>query len=426
MVKSVQIPSKGANCMIPTPEKRIADFENLGFGMFVHWGLYSQLGQGEWIFHHDPDHNMDEYKKLAETFTAEDFDADALVLTAKNAGCKYITLTTRHHDGFSLYDTKGLCDFDAPHSAAKRDLIKEFVEACNRHGIVPFFYHTTLDWYQKDFHEDFDSYLEYLRKSVEVLCTNYGKIGGLWFDGNWSKTDADWKEDALYATIRQHQPDAIIINNTGLVQRGEIGNPELDSVTFEQGRPTPMDREGMSKYVAAEMCYTLNDHWGIGENDFNYKSPCELIESLCACRRVGANLLLNIGPTAQGGVDPFQREIMRIMGKWMGLYGEAIYKGKPHPATCGNAKNFLLKGDGCLYIFVHDLGLGGSVHVAVNGECENDFVFRGVDEKIEKVYWMDNDEELSFENEDGNLSVYATNFPYGKSTCVRVAKAIIK
>ena len=259
-----------------------------------------------------------------ETFTAEDFDADALVLTAKNAGCKYITLTTRHHEGFSLYDTKGLCDFDAPHSAAKRDLIKEFVEACNRHGIVPFFYHTTLDWYQKDFHEDFDSYLEYLRKSVEVLCTNYGKIGGLWFDGNWSKTDADWKEDALYATIRQHQPDAIIINNTGLVQRGEIGNPELDSVTFEQGRPTPMDREGMSKYVAAEMCYTLNDHWGIGENDFNYKSPCELIESLCACRRVGANLLLNIGPTAQGGVDPFQREIMRIMGKWMGLYGRRL------------------------------------------------------------------------------------------------------
>lgn len=426
MVKSIQITSKGANYMIPTPEKRIADFENLGFGMFVHWGLYSQIGQGEWILDHDPNRHMDEYKHLAETFTAEDFDADALVLTAKNAGCKYITLTTRHHEGFSLYDTKGLCDFDAPHSAAKRDLVKEFVDACNRHGIVPFFYHTTLDWYQKDFKEDFDSYLEYLRKSVEVLCTNYGKIGGLWFDGNWSKKDADWKEDALYATIRKHQPDAIIVNNTGLGKRGEIGNPELDSVTFEQGRPTPMDREGMSKYVAAEMCYTLNDHWGIGENDFNYKSPCELIESLCACRRVGANLLLNIGPTAQGGVDPFQREIMKIMGKWMGLYGEAIYKGKPHPATCGNNKNFVLKGDGCLYIFVHDLGRGGSIHVAVNGECENDFVFRGVDEKIEKVYWMDNDEELDFKNEDGNLSVFATNFPYGKSTCVRVAKAIIK
>ncbi len=412
--------------MIPTPEKRIADFENLGFGMFVHWGLYSQIGQGEWYFNHSSDRNMDEYKKLAETFTAEDFDADTLVLTAKNAGCKYITLTTRHHEGFSLYDTKGLCDFDAPHSAAKRDLIKEFVDACNRHGIVPFFYHTTLDWYQKDFNEDFDSYLEYLRKSVEVLCTNYGKIGGLWFDGNWSKKDADWKEDDLYATIRKHQPDAIIVNNTGLSHRGELGNREIDSVTFEQGRPTPMNREGMSKYLAAEMCYTLNDHWGIGQNDFNYKSPCELIESLCACRRVGANLLLNIGPTAQGGVDPFQREIMKIMGKWMGLYGEAIYEGKPHPATCGNAKNFALKGDGCLYFFVHDLGRGGSKHVAVNGEFENDFVFRGVDEKIEKVYWMDNDEVLDFEENDGNFSLGATNFPYGKSTCVRVAKAILK
>ena len=256
---------------VPVPLPRIAAFEKMGLGMFVHWGLYSQLGMGEWTYHiHNRD--MKDYKKLAETFTAEDFDAEALVLTAKNAGCKYITLTTRHHEGFSLYDTRGLSDFDAPHSAAGRDLIREFVDACNRHGIVPFFYHTTLDWYNEDFNGDFDAYLEYLRKSVEVLCTNYGKIGGLWFDGNWSKPGADWKEDALYATIRKHQPEAIIVNNTGLSAQGALGNPEIDSVTFEQGRPTPMKRDGMPKYIAAEMCHTLNDHWGIGNSDFNYKS----------------------------------------------------------------------------------------------------------------------------------------------------------
>ncbi len=411
--------------MVPTPEKRIVDFENLGFGMFVHFGLYSQLGMGEWTFHcHKRD--MNEYKKLADTFTAEDFDADSLVLTAKNAGCKYITLTTRHHEGFSLYDTDGLCDFDAPHSAAKRDLIREFVDACERHGIIPFFYHTTLDWYQSDFNDDFDAYLEYLRKSVEVLCKNYGKIGGFWFDGNWSKKDADWKEDELYATIRKYQPDAIIVNNTGLSARGEIGNIEIDSVTFEQGRPTPMNREGMSKYLAAEMCYTLNDHWGCGKNDFNYKSPKDLIESLCACRRVGANLLLNIGPTAQGGVDPYQRELMNIVGKWMNIYGEAIYNGRPHLATCGNQKNFVLQGDNCLYFFIHDLSRGGSKHVTALGECNSDFVFRGVSEQIDTVEWLDNGEVLDFDKEDDVISLFATSYSYGMSTCVRVAKATLK
>jgi len=411
--------------MIPIPEKRISDFENLGFGMFVHWGLYSQLGVGEWTFHsHHRD--MNEYKKLKDTFTAEDFDAEELVLTAKNAGCKYITLTTRHHEGFSLYDTKGLCDFDAPHAAAKRDLIREFVDACNKHGIIPFFYHTTLDWYQKDFNENFDAYLEYLRKSVEVLCTNYGKIGGLWFDGNWSKKDADWKEDALYATIRKHQPDAIIVNNTGLSNRGETGHPEIDSVTFEQGRPTPMDREGMPKYLAAEMCYTLNHHWGIGYNDLDYKSPGELIETLCACRRVGANLLLNIGPTAQGGIVPIQKELMGIMGRWMNFYGEAIYRGKPHPATCGNKKNFVLRSDDALYFFVHDLRSGGSAHVAVPGEGNPDFTFHGVEESIESMEWMDNNEPLTFTATEDTVKVDATGFRYGFQTCVRVAKAKLR
>ena len=411
--------------MIPKPEKRVADFEKLGFGMFVHWGLYSQLGMGEWTYHaHKRD--MNEYKRLKDTFTAEDFNAEELVLTAKNAGCRYVTLTTRHHEGFSLYDTKGLCDFDAPHSAAKRDLVREFVDACNKHGIVPFFYHTTLDWYQPDFNENFDAYLEYLRKSVEVLCTNYGRIGGLWFDGNWSKKDADWKEDALYGTIRKHQPDAMIINNTGLGDLGKTGHPELDSVTFEQGRPTPMDRKGMPKYVAAEMCYTLNHHWGIGHCDLDYKSPRELIESLCACRRVGANLLLNIGPTAQGGVDPYQKQLMAILGRWMQIYGEAIYEGKPHPATCVNSKNFVLKGENCLYFFVSNPGIAGDANVTVDGGGDTDFTFRGICESVESVRWMDNGEELAFQSKDGVFSLDATKYPYGTNTCVRVAKATLK
>lgn len=154
-----------------------------------------------------------------------------------------------------------------------RDLIREFVDACNKYDLKPFFYHTTLDWYNPDFKDNFEAYLEYLRKSVEILCKNYGKIGGLWFDGNWSKSDADWREDELYSTIRRYQPEAMIINNTGLSERGATGHPEIDSVTFERGTPTPMNREGMDKYLTAEMCQTLNSHWGIGFEDLNYKSP---------------------------------------------------------------------------------------------------------------------------------------------------------
>ena len=409
---------------IPIAEDYIKKFEKMGFGMFVHWGLYSQLGKGEWTYAVE-EMDMDEYKKLKETFTAEDFDAEELVLIAKNAGCKYITLTTRHHEGFSLYDTCGLNDFDAPHSPAKRDLVKEFVDACNKYGIVPFFYHTTLDWYNPDFNNNFETYLEYLRKSVEILCTNYGKIGGLWFDGNWSKPESNWKLDELYGTIRKYQPKAMIINNTGLGNRGRLEHPEIDSVTFEQGRPTPMNREGMEKYVSAEMCYTLNQHWGTGHNDFNYKSPRELIETLCDCRKVGANLLLNVGPEAQGNVTGMSKELMAIIGKWMNIFGEAIYEGKPYFAG-SVGKNFVLKGENCLYIFAYDLGSKGNENVTVGGKYAGVYSFSGIKENIEKIEWMDNCEELNFSLKDEMLTVNLTGRPYGTGYCVRVAKAYIK
>lgn len=408
---------------IPKAKQYILDFEQHGFGLFVHWGLYSQLGQGEWTYllHN---RKMEEYKKLADTFTAEDFDAERLVLTAKQAGCKYITLTTRHHEGFSLYDTCGLNTFDAPHSAAKRDLVQEYVDACNKHGIAPFFYHTTLDWYNEDFENDFDAYLEYLRKSVEILCKNYGKIGGLWFDGNWSKRDADWKEDKLYATIRKYQPEAMIINNTGMSQRGKIGNPEIDSVTYEQGCAAPMNREGMPKYVSAEVCHTINDHWGIGGMDFNFKSPKTLIENLCNCRKVGANYLLNIGPTAQGGLQTIQEELLHLIGNWMEIYGEAIYNGRPCDSY-GIGKNFILRGKQALYLFFYDLGKNGDANVTVGGKYHGPYAFCNVTDEIKEIKWMDNDESLVFSQKDSMLTVNATGYPYGMSTCVRVAKAIL-
>ncbi len=407
--------------MIPVPEKRIADFENMGFGMFIHYGLYSQMGQGEWIMN-SAKISREKYAKLASTFTARDFDARAIARTAKAAGMKYITLTTRHHDGFSLYDTKGLSDFDAPHSAAGRDLVREFVDACNEEGLLPVFYHTTIDWHVESYEKDFKRYLQYLQDSVEILCTQYGKIGGLWFDGNWARPAGDWDEDGLYKTIRRHQPDALIVNNTGLDARGATGHPEIDSVTFEQGHPEPMHREGMPKYVAAEMCHTMNDHWGFGKGDLHYKSLTEMIETLCACRKVGANYLLNVGPDGDGNIIPLQKSILQGMGDWIRICGNCIYTGRPSEIK-GERKNFALEDGRGAYLFVHDLGVIGSANVVVDGGGLGYKYFKNVQKKVKRVFWTDNNEELDFVQHGDNLWFNATGFPYGCNYVVRIAQA---
>ena len=170
------------------------------------------------------------------------------------------------------------------------------------------------------------------------------------------------------------------------------------------------------------MCYTLNNHWGIGDLDLEYKSPKELIEALCDCRRVGANYLLNIGPTAQGGVDPYQGELMKIIGKWMSIYGEAIYKGKPCLAKC-EGKHFILRGDDALYLFFFDMSIKGHANVTVGMTADGSYHFEGVEDKVSSIQWMDNGEILEFEQKEHELNVKATRYPSGMSTCVRVAKA---
>ena len=407
---------------IPVPEKRIAHFEKLGFGMFIHWGLYSQLERGEWTFDLHKD-SIDKYPDCFNNFTAEDFDAKAICQLAKKAGMKYITLTTRHHDGFSLYHTKGLSDYHVMHTPCKRDLIKEFVDACNEEGLMPMLYHTTLDWQHPDFNNDFDAYLEYLRKSVEILCTNYGKIGGLWFDGNWSKRGADWKLDELYGMIHRLQPDAMVINNTGLSEQGKTGHPEIDSVTFEQGQATVMNREGMDKYVAAEMCQTMNRHWGIAVNDLDYKSPRQMIERLCHARKVGANYLLNIGLTGQGGVTKITEALLEIIGQWTSMAKESLYEGKPSTMVCNEDKDFVLEKDGYAYIYVHDLPLLGPKDVVVAYEkTDGDHSVRNVNRKVKSMKWVDNNEELLFTQDDDVLKYRATGYYYGTQLIVRIAK----
>jgi alpha-L-fucosidase len=397
----------------------------LAYGLFLHWGLYSQLGRGEWIQHAEQI-PVEEYAKLKDTFTAADFDARAIARLAKDAGMKYITLTTRHHDGFSLYDTRGLSDFDAPHSPAGRDLVAEFVEACRAEGIVPFFYHTTLDWRFDSWHcsdEEFAAYLEYLHASVEVLCKHYGEIGGLWFDGNWSRRDADWREDRLYGIIRKHQPKAMIINNTGLGARGVLGHPEIDSTTFEQGLPAAPNREGWPKYVAGEMCQTMSAYWGIGFDDFSYMSPREVIENLCACRKVGANYLLNVGPTATGAIPAYEAATLRRVGEWIAQNAVPIYDGKPVAIGC-QGRDFVLEADGAWYYFAHGLARGGSAHVVSSDGGAGPRAMTGVKTQIQSAQWLDSGEELAFvqDTDSGIAALNCTVYPYGTNRVVRVAR----
>lgn len=429
---------------IPTPLPRIAAFEKMGFGMFLHWGLYSQLGAGEWV------QNVrkipwTEYRHLADTFTAEDFDPEAIAALAAEAGMRYITLTTRHHDGFSLYDTCGLNDFDAPHSAAKRDLVAEFVAACRKYDIVPFFYHTTLDWYWREpgaentrnsyshytaeiSREVFEEYLKYLRASVEILCRNYGKIGGLWFDGNWCRKGESWQEDELYGMIRKYQPDAIIVNNTGLSALGKTGHPEIDSVTYENNSARPMNREGMEKYLASEVCKTMNCHWGIGNRDFNFLSPGDVIERLCHSRGCGANFLLNFGPTPQGGIPDYEKAVLKLVGRWIKLCGEAVYESVPDTSLKCQGRDFILRRGKELYYFAFDLRIAGHADVTAVLQGPGVRSISGIGEKILSAEWLDNGENLNFIQNPGNgmAAVNFTGFPYGSHTVVRVAKLIVE
>ncbi len=399
----------------------IKDFEKMGFGMFVHFGLYSILGKGEWA-KLSLSISDEEYGTLPGLFHPKKDWASDLARAAKEAGCKYINLTVRHHDGFSLFDTCGLNAYDAPHSGCGRDLVREFVDACREEGMIPFFYHTLLDWHEETYRTDFPTYLKYLRDSIEILCRNYGKIGGFWFDGMWDKPEDDWEEDVLYGLIRRYQPEAMIINNTGLSARGTLGHIELDSVTFERGKPEALNFDGVPKYVASEMCEIFADHWGYAREDLAYRSPAQMIRELAECRRYGSNMLLNVGPLGDGSLRLMDAAILDLMGKWVNYYEEAIRLPRPSGIEIKNKKSdFLLKNGNTYYFFCYDLPMRADANLALNekGDISDTFALT---ETIQTVIWMDNGEPLNFVQEGSEVTVYTEPFCYGRNLVVRVAK----
>lgn len=384
--------------------------------MFIHFGLYSVIGRGEWYYmQYVPDKN--EYESTINKFKITKNWAKNLVKTAKDAGCKYITLTTRHHDGFSLYDTCGLSEFDAPHSPTGRDLIREFVDECNKEEIIPFFYHTLLDWHNPDYNNDFPKYIDYLDKSIEILCKNYGKICGFWFDGMWDKPNEDWQEDRIYGAIRKYQPEAMIINNTGLNALGQTGHIEIDSVTFERGKPAFVDTS--EKPIAGEVCDALTDHWGYAKYDICLKSPKELIETLVDCRKYDCNLLLNSGLKGNGKMDEGEKAAFKRIGMWIKENKNFIYKAKSTDLTAENA-DMMTDGE-YYYAAIKGVLMSANCNVAKFGESKT--VTLNTDKRIVDAEWLDSGKEINLKTDN---SFVCEPFEYGKSLAVRVAKFKLK
>jgi alpha-L-fucosidase len=327
------------NIIKQASNKGLTWFQDARFGMFIHWGLYALLGRGEWVMHWEriP---VSEYERLAGQFNPAEFDADEWVALAMQSGQKYMVITSRHHDGFSMYDT-ALSDYKVTNTPFHRDPLAELAEACVRSGQVKLgFYVSLLDWHHPAyrFRQEsglaWEDYLAFLHGQVRELCTQYGEVACFWFDGDWPRqklTDENayfaaggsFEYERLYNLAHELQPDAVIQNN-----RHARPLPGEDIQGFEQDLPGS-NAAGFNTTevydLPVEVCMTMNDHWGIYVGDENYKSTRALIHNLARAASVGGNYLLNVGPSAEGLILPVQAQRLREMGAWLDKNGEAIY-----------------------------------------------------------------------------------------------------
>ncbi|MEM3026542.1 MAG: alpha-L-fucosidase [Thermoproteota archaeon] len=307
-------------------ESAVEWFRNARLGIFIHWGIYSILGRGEWVMHNEKI-SVQEYEKLASVFNPVRFNADEWVSVFKEAGARYITFTTKHHDGFCMFDSR-LTDYKVTRTPFRRDVLRELTEAAGRAGLKVFFYYSLLDWHHPDYYPlgltgqyagrkpggNWEKYLDYYIGQVRELCENY-EAGGFWFDGWWDKPDADWRLTDLYETIRSLRPSALIGNNHHVDPF-----PGEDFQIFEQdvpGENTAGFNKAKVSNLPLETCMTINNSWGYNKDDKNYKSSEELIGVLRRVNGLGANLLLNVGPLPSGELDPEQVKRLKEVGAWV-------------------------------------------------------------------------------------------------------------
>jgi alpha-L-fucosidase len=363
----------------PTPENLKARewFQDAKFGLFIHWGVYSVLGDGEWVMNN---HKMTvaEYEKLPPQFNPTEYDPAEWVRTAKAAGMKYITITSKHHDGFAMWDSKVSDWTVVKRTPYKKDVLKMLADECRKQDVKLFFYHSHLDWHHPDYyprgrtghntgrpeHGDFDKYLDYMDAQLEELCTGYGPIAGIWFDGWWDQqvkkpggdpkaTRVDWRLRRTYDLIHRLQPQALIGNNHHVAPF-----PGEDFQMFEKdlpgGNTSGFNADSRPGVLPLETCETISKAWGYNKNDRAFKSSKELIHYLVRAAGLNANFLLNVGPMPSGKIQPEFVERLQEVGRWTEKNGETIYntRGGPVPPQPWGVTTRSKQGD---RVYVHVL-----------------------------------------------------------------------
>jgi len=400
-------------------DERMKWWREARFGMFIHWGLYSvpagtykgkQIpGIGEWIME-NADIPVVEYEKFAKQFNPVKFNADQWVQTARNAGMKYIVITSKHHDGFCLWDSK-VTNYDIMDATPfKRDILKELSVACKKHGIRLCFYHSIMDWHHPDaqapFHPNyndgsrtnpnFSRYVKnYLKPQIKELITNYGPLGVMWFDGEWIK---DWTEPQgvdLYNHVRSLQPNIIVNNRVGKGRKSMQGMTRENYFAGDFGTPEQEIPPTGLPGVDWETCMTMNDTWGFKSYDHNWKSAEDLLRKLVDIAGKGGNFLLNVGPTSEGLIPQASVERLAAMGQWMERNSESIYG-----TTAGLFEKLpwgrCTTKPGKLYLHVFDWPTAGELKVPMS---RND---------VQKAYLLahkDRSELLLDSDDNGNLVV---------------------
>jgi len=341
-------------------------FQDARFGMFVHWGVYSVLGDGEWVMNNRKIPAAD-YEKLPAAFNPIDFDAAEWVSLAKAAGMKYITITSKHHDGFAMFDSK-VSDYTiVSRTPYRKDPLKALADETRRQGLKLFFYYSQLDWHNPDYFPrgrtgqdagrpeqgSWPKYLDYMNAQLRELLTNYGELGGIWFDGWWDNPDADWQLARTYALIHGLQPQALIGAN-----HHRRPNPGEDFQMFEKdlpgGRSQGFNQDSQIGDLPLETCETMNGAWGFNITDRRYKSTRDLVRYLVRAAGANANFLLNVGPMANGRIQPEFVTRLREIGEWTAKNGESIYGTRGGPIA-PHAWGVTTRKGNTVYVHVLDL-----------------------------------------------------------------------
>jgi len=324
-----------------------SEFQDAKFGLFIHWGVFSILGDAEWVMQNE-NIPVKDYTRLMHFFNPTEFNAHDWVSMAKNAGMKYITLITRHHDGFSMWNTK-YSDFNIMNTPYHEDVVKMIVDECHKQNMKIFLYYSLLDWRRNDYswwtgrtgqgtgrtvHGNWNDYISFMENQLTELLTNYGKIDGIWFDGYWDQTapegakdrspKVDWHLPEIYALIHKLQPACLVGNNHHMTPI-----PGEDFQMFEKDLPG-QNKSGLSfqkpsEQLPLETCETMNNSWGFNIKDDSYKSVRKLIHYIVNAAGRNANFLLNVGPQPNGIIQEEFRDTLKQIGKWMNKFGESIY-----------------------------------------------------------------------------------------------------